>query len=70
MGVEMTDGLYGWIQPCDSDDVDACRAELEALGVEIGSWDSDAKEFYDCVVSDAVMDKLDTLWGRYIWGLQ
>lgn len=62
--------LVGWIKPCDRDvDVDAHRQKLASLGVEVGAWDMFDAEFVGCRVSDSAMDKLEDLWGEYIWGL-
>lgn len=62
--------LRGWIQPCGGQvDVATLRSELESVGVRVGVWDMFASEFQECEVSLSAMDKLDPLWGRYIWGL-
>lgn len=63
--------FVGWITPCeDPIDVNACRAELEALGINVGEWYEPEREFQRCVVSLEALEKLDPLWGRYIWGLE
>lgn len=63
--------LRGWIQPCDPETSEsAARVELETLGVDVGPWHEKIEEFQNCIVSREAMDKLDPLWGRYIWGLQ
>lgn len=62
--------LHGWIQPCDPDlNINTAEKELQTLGVDVGPWNTIEKEFQHCVVSLAVLAKLDPLWGRYIWGL-
>lgn len=62
--------LTGWIQPCMPErNVNECRRELKAIGVDVGEWNAEAGEFQRCVVSNSAMDTLDPLWGEYIWGL-
>lgn len=68
--------LCGWIKPCASAfvraseyDVAPLREELIALGVKVGTWDLFQSEFQDCEVSETALEKLDPLWGKYIWGL-
>lgn len=63
--------LSGWIRPCGQEavDVDSARKELEACGVEVGGWNAPEREFHRCRVSMMALDKLDPLWGKYIWGL-
>lgn len=61
--------FIGWIKPATREfDVNTCRQELTALGVVVGPWDMFAAEFVDCKVSEQAFDKLDDLWGKYIWG--
>lgn len=62
--------LTGWIQPCDPESTEqSAREELTALGINVGEWDDLIKEFKRCAVTGVAMEKLDPLWGRYIWGL-
>lgn len=62
--------LRGWIQPCENtSNVDNYRRVLESAGVQVGPWDEKAWAFQDCVVSLSAAEKLDALWGQYIWGL-
>lgn len=63
--------LRGWIRPCEGQPTDPAviRTELSALGVEVGTWDLFQSEFQDCKVSIAALNRLDPLWGKYIWGL-
>jgi hypothetical protein len=51
-------------------DVAICRRELELLGVKVGVWDMFKSEFEDCSVSAFALADLDSLWSKYIWGLQ
>ena len=69
----INDELRGWIQPCISNSEKSeskLRAELEALGVDVGLWDAKAEEFQNCIVSRKAMERLGSFWGRYIWGLK
>lgn len=57
-------------------DNESDRAKLEELGVIIGPEVTVHEKgvhryvtFEDCTVSDAALDKLNPLWGEYIWGL-
>lgn len=54
----------GWIGGKESD-----RAALEALGVEVGTWNREAECFDGCRVLPAALARLDRRWGKYIWGL-
>jgi hypothetical protein len=40
---------------------------LHGLGVQLGSFDGEV--FEDCEVDDLAMDKLNSYWGRFYWGL-
>lgn len=63
--------LVGWIKPLRSDfDIEQCRKELAACGVEVGAWDMFDREFVNCKASEAALDKLDDLWGDYVWGME
>jgi hypothetical protein len=67
---ESEPALRGWIKPLDwYMDVSAHRRTLEAIGVQVGVWDMAQSEFQECVVPASAMEKLDSLWGQYIWGL-
>jgi hypothetical protein len=62
--------LRGWIQPCgNSSDVSNYRRVLEAAGVQVGPWDMMTRQFDECFVSMSALERLDPLWGQYIWGL-
>lgn len=57
--------LRGWIIAPEGD-----RQRLEELGVELGEYDITGQSFEDCVVSEEAMERLNPLWGMYIWGLE
>jgi hypothetical protein len=60
----------GWIQPCgNSSEVANYRRVLEGLGIQVGPWDMVRRQFDECAVSIPALEKLDPLWGQYIWGL-
>lgn len=61
--------LRGWIAPCGFYGSIEARQELESLGVKVGDYNATKNEYVDCEVSQAVMDCLDPLWGKYVWGL-
>lgn len=50
-----------------SDETLEARTELESIGVVLGAHDG-CGSFDDCIVSDEAFEKLDPLWGKYIWG--
>ncbi|WP_186331662.1 hypothetical protein [Paenibacillus xylanexedens] len=56
--------LKGWIC-ADVED----RDELEEFGIKLGQYNYEDSEFIDCEVSDEAFSKLESLWGKYIWGL-
>ena len=54
----------GWIHGREEDaDV------LRDLGVKLGAWVDELKAWTKCDVTPEVLDKLDRMWGRFIWGL-
>lgn len=55
---------YGWIGAEFED-----KELLESLGVILGDYDPQNKEFVNCQVSDEVLEKLDPYWHRFYWGL-
>jgi len=70
MTTETEPVLHGWIKPLEwYMDVSAHRRALEAIGVQVGVWDMMQSEFQECVVPSSAIEKLDPLWGQYIWGL-
>lgn len=55
----------GWIHGDQKD------AELlTSIGVKLGPWDSEIGAWSPCDLSVEVMEKLDGLWGQFIWGLE
>lgn len=55
----------GWIHG-DRKDEDILRE----LGVKVGPWDEELKAWTPCDVTGDALEKLDRLWGRFIWGLE
>lgn len=63
--------LLGWIQSCKSElSAEDAQRELESLGIDIGNYNSEKGEFQNCVVSADAFNRLEPLWGKYIWGLE
>jgi hypothetical protein len=57
--------LYrGWIAGEKKDE-----KVLLDLGVKLGPWNEGQQDWTSCEVSSDVMEKLDSLWGRFVWGL-
>ena len=54
----------GWIHGDLADE-----AVLSELGVKVGPWVEDLKAWTPCDVTPLVLDRLDRMWGRFIWGL-
>lgn len=54
----------GWILADLAD-----REVLENLGIVVGEYDKVEGTFENCSVSDEVMEKLDSYWGVFYWGL-
>lgn len=55
----------GWIGGRSAD-----RAELEALGVSVGDWNSEAMAFDYCSMTLDVYWRFRERWkGRFVWGL-
>lgn len=42
---------------------------LTGIGVKLGPLDEKLKLWSACEVSPEAMEKLDGLWGQFIWGL-
>jgi hypothetical protein len=42
---------------------------LEHLGIIVGEYDEEQKEFKDCLVSEIAMRHLDPYFGMYVWSL-
>jgi hypothetical protein len=62
--------LRGWIQPCENtSNVANYRRVLEEAGVRVGPWNESGWMFQDCVVPASAFERLNPLWGQYIWGL-
>jgi len=57
------DALVLWIIADETD-----REHLESLGVELGPYNTERKEFNPCRVTPEALDKLDPWWGEYWWG--
>lgn len=45
------------------------RAELAALGVEVGRFNPRYRCFEDCVVSVAVLERLQAQGSKFVWDL-
>lgn len=43
---------------------------LRELGIKVGPWDEGLKAWTPCDVTADALDKMDRLWGRFIWGLE
>jgi hypothetical protein len=55
----------GWIGGRAAD-----RADLEALGVSVGNWNSEAMTFDYCSMTADVFYLFQEKWkGRFVWGL-
>ncbi len=61
--------ITGWIKPCDHQNPSEAQLELEAIGVIVIYYDATQDEFKVKVPPEA-LDRLDKLWGPYIWGLK
>jgi hypothetical protein len=60
----MTNKIYrGWIHG-QQEDADVLRE----LGVKLGPWEDQLQAWTPCDVSPAVLNLLDRMWGRFIWG--
>lgn len=44
--------------------------KLEELGIILGDYSSRGQSFENCIVSEKALDKLNPLWGTYMWGLE
>lgn len=55
----------GWIHGERKDEV-----VLVDLGIKVGEWDENLKAWTPCDVTGEGLEKLDRLWGRFIWGLE
>ena len=53
----------GWIHG-QQDDADV----LLDLGVKLGPWSDELQAWTPCDVAPLVLDRLDRMWGRFIWG--
>lgn len=42
---------------------------LVDLGVELGPWHDDIQAWKPCHVTPEVLDRLNRMWGRFLWGL-
>lgn len=40
----------------------------EVVGVDIGPYDFKNREFSPCSINEKAFNKLDPLWGRFVWG--
>jgi hypothetical protein len=40
------------------------------MGIKVGKWDEGLKAWEPCDVTGEQLEKLDRLWGRFIWGLE
>lgn len=60
----------GWISYSRMLSEETARAELEGMGITLGPLDRETQTFEDCLVSEAAFDKLDSVWGPYVWGLR
>lgn len=45
------------------------RELLESFGIKVGEYDEVNNEFVNCIVSDSVLEKLDSHWGNFYWSL-
>jgi len=54
----------GWISGT-KDDVEV----LKELGVTVGPWVEELRAWTPCDVTAAALQRLDRMWGRFIWGL-
>lgn len=54
----------GWIHGEEKD-----APALRDLGVKLGAWDEHLKAWLNCEVTPDVLDKLDSRWGQFVWGL-
>jgi hypothetical protein len=54
----------GWIHG-QKDDANV----LLDLGVKLGPWSDELQAWTQCDVTASVLDRLDRMWGRFIWGL-
>lgn len=57
---------HGWIMVLDGE---RRRAELEAMGVELGEWDPALQIYNRCLLSDQAFARLLKRRGRYLWKL-
>lgn len=55
----------GWISG-DKNDLEI----LQQLGVKVGPWEESVKAWVNCDVTPIVLQSLDRMWGRFIWGLE
>lgn len=56
--------LHGWIIAYITEE-----EELKNLGIKVGEYNHEGGCFEDCEVSTEAMNKLDSLWGKFYWGL-
>lgn len=57
-----------WIQACSDHTYEEDAQLLLQLGIELGSYDSEEREWWPCKASGRSLFKLDDQWGRFIWG--
>jgi hypothetical protein len=66
--------LVGWIAPTKeawrNAEVRANEAAfLEANGVKLGEWNKATGSWEGCTVDEAAFSAIDSVWGRFHWGL-
>jgi hypothetical protein len=54
----------GWIEG-NFEDAEA----LISIGVKLGAWDEKLRTWSSCEVTPEILEKMDSFWGKFIWGL-
>ena len=67
----------GWIRHYGEKDTrESAKEVLERMGITLGEYRKNTSdipgsgEFQNCSLSDESLQKLDSFWGRFIWGLE
>ncbi len=58
------DALRGWIGGESKN-----AGELVEMGITLGQWNDEWGGWNDCIVTREAFERLDPLWGRFVWKL-